>query len=99
MEKPVQTSSHHVESSAQARLGEGILAEDDGGDPPPIPSAGSTSKDPELLNEKSLVGARSPSTTTTHQDGDVVGAVVTIHDWAHTVSTDSVAHALGTSIA
>lgn len=97
MEKTVQTSSHHVESSAQARLGEGVLAEDDGGDPPPIPSAGSTSKGPGLLNEESLVGARSASTTPISH-GDENGNVASIHDWAHTATFDGIAKALGTSV-
>lgn len=96
MEKAAQSSAHHVEANSQApRPGEGLPGGDDGdADPPGIPSAGSTI----LVNEKSMVGARShnhnPPTT---NDGYTINDVAQAHDWAHTLHSDRVANLIGTN--
>ena len=96
MEKAVQSSAHHVEANSQApRPGETLP----GGDPddldPAIPRGSSSTI---LLDEKSMVGARSrnhnPHTT---KDGFTIDDVAEAHEWAHTLHADRVAHLMGTN--
>lgn len=102
MEKAVQVSAHHVESSPQARHSDGLPTEDggDGGsDPPPIPHASSTGECQASLDEISPVGARSqtPQNNNPH-DGKPSCDVDDVHIWAHTVPAAKVAHLLGSNI-
>ncbi|EME82369.1 uncharacterized protein MYCFIDRAFT_59513 [Pseudocercospora fijiensis CIRAD86] len=104
MEKaPASSSTVHVgsEQHSTAPHGPGGLpAADDSGnvdDPPPIPSAGSSSRESVLLNGKACDGARDTKTTNSIVSIDDID-ITSIHHHAHTLTHASVASLVATDV-
>lgn len=100
MEKTVQTSALHVESTSQAQHGDGLQpAADDGGtDKPPIPNASSTGKSTVLLNDEKPVGARSQINTLHNENDRHDLTVENVPIWAHTAPCEQLAGVLNTDV-
>ncbi|KAF7185343.1 Calcium-transporting ATPase 3 [Pseudocercospora fuligena] len=104
MEKPPASSSNFDVGSQQHSTAPhgpgGLPAADDSGnvdDPPPIPSAGSSSRESVLMNDKACDGARDTKTTNSIISIDDID-ISKIHDHAHTLTHASVASLLATDV-
>jgi hypothetical protein len=102
MEKPPASFTHDVESHStpHQQHGGGLPAPDDSGnvdDPPPIPSAGSSSVGSVLLkNEKEDVDGARRTNNSSIISIDPNDGHSEIHARAHTLPADTVASILGT---